>query len=1852
MNTRIAYLIFTLFLISGCIPEQSGRIQPEIENSNSTTDTDTTIDVEDSEVVTTAYWYDNGEASTSLTVDITNLKNGYILGDDVNLYLANPENYSSEYCMYVDFVQTYNTNPKKLLTRLIPSINSNPVTGKITYYFRAAINTASGNEACNATYTDNPTAQSPNYSMNVAGTFSYVVSDICTDCLNIVQSESVKIYKMNTTSSVLEVLPDSAFDFDSLVFRVDMNSNTDNNQPTCTNAQCNSLGFNCCVSGQCVNDGQLKMTRDEIMSTNPDLLTEFDFAESLKTINSNWYLSYPQYYYICLENVPNDDDDGDLNTDDPVGDATARLNSMINDYFCTEELAANSLSTPFHTDPIDGTKTYRVCGLSQVANEDPSMYFRDVMMRMYSHCGCDATIYTEMVNNCPKYTYKAVYDGEDLDFDLSDMYTWMTTNSVTSLNTVSDLGSVTGFARIECVAPEVDPNVLPFQDLEVIVSSKTAPHRFFDKMVDSNNDSYEITDVTSIPDGASGEQEGVEFQYLDNDKLFPANGSYNMNSLLGQMNVNLTNAVPAKKVDLEFDKLYYIATIEGYYTPCPNCAKDYWFPNFSAQPVTTQGVGLQSIGYTTTRDQWGSNTTFGNYEDTIFGRACWLPPTMIPYSHNPSSNSKTQRLNRLETQAAYYMNGYQRDWFGFNKGALIGSFDGVTWFAVGKGRVVRASTTKLYLAINAPFADLTQANDHIVSVQEWDFITTGAQYDYDPNEAINSSLQNEAGLCQRHHSCEVDSDCITTLGWEYVCADVNSYQTSWPKFDPTTGKEVANDEKIGTIVSMLAQGELAPGDTSKKCVYRGAGSPCRIDYTQITDEAQRKALTCAPNFYCANLTDQNKFNKEVARYASSLEDISEQNNHYYGQEANILGRPKQYMATTNSPLHALTTSTINAMDKNILLTDPTAGSDMGICRPGKQLPSLSGSSTINWKPQEQHKSEDTGNRTDYISQIGGCNSHLYNRFKTSSCPILDSSGNYIHLQDSYLADEFVSNLLTGTDIEYNQEEVIEIYANSQNSCGLESIDPAFNITPTTTADEITDNSAFKSIEGKPLNSSSINLEPTLARDACFRRAGSVCHTDLDCSPNYKHADVIDLINPSFFGNEAEKKYWEEYLVCGQGPREPMDPTKTEFNEYDITANRCCREIGSDITMYTEDTPGRDETIGLSTHKFASTNPNASDRYSRYSNIPHQLNSSNEANIRRPSANTDRNPSTGVLTNAVNILNTNQWQTINQTGSKTCCGGGWIRKFADGTNNWSINRLNLDVSNFQCLNFKTPLVNTNNPSAYNLEPFQLNEDSQNLCLSVTDGSAGCAQHEFLGPEDNFDEAKPVLNTIDAVMILDSDPTVMVDHWATNQWSFIPLISADSESLTVLDWVAGIDEAKRKNISVRLPSFITWPDNTAEIDDAASNVKVFLERPTNSDNSTPASECTRITPPNGEYNCIDADQGWASLCGPLSPVSTVSSTWQNECTDECCYLYEDGSRTLKVAFNQKIVDNDHITDPSLSFNSNNNNYAPYQRSVKIEFISPGTLKWEKTAIPSTSAIAVDDYAAQTFGHDSIEHRRSSTPGNAMYYLNRLSKLELLGIPQVTYEPLYCTDNYQKLVPGLFKEVTNVVEFNNSEKTFLAGSEKKPWTDESTAAPWNANSLNQPFVTTGELVNHEPIFSDSEFMCCSPLGSTLQEDESQTKCCSGYSVQDSTDDGAPQTHTCSLPPKINLNVYFNRFVSGESSSPYIEEPLIASDFDEETGFPKQNADVYRKLQAIATTFCGNTQSYTRGGAFGEFVSQPRGNLGYSDSSWDALRQYSIIDSQSDEGTNNNMNVGYDVFQNGIKWNNHIYCAGDVNQ
>ena len=98
---------------------------------------------------------------------------------------------------------------------------------------------------------------------------------------------------------------------------------------------------------------------------------------------------------------------------------------------------------------------------------------------------------------------------------------------------------------------------------------------------------------------------------------------------------------------------------------------------------------------------------------------------------------------------------------------------------------------------------------------------------------------------------------------------------------------------------------------------------------------------------------------------------------------------------------------------------------------------------------------------------------------------------------------------------------------TQNACGKEAqFDP----------DGTGVISIYKDIEN-PNNPSSF-LVPGLSEVSCMRRAGAVCHTDLECSNKF-HAEVAETYGVEAFGGTmAEKEYWEQYLVCGQKDRPP------------------------------------------------------------------------------------------------------------------------------------------------------------------------------------------------------------------------------------------------------------------------------------------------------------------------------------------------------------------------------------------------------------------------------------------------------------------------------------------------------------------------------------------------------------------------------------------------------------------------------------------------------------------------------------------------------------------------------------------
>lgn len=1651
------------------------------------------------------YWYTTVSGGTSIIIDQNNTNSISLRGTQIHNYLNITGNSSRLYCLVVSY--DVSGVKKQLRARAVPLTATEILTGIQRKYLRIDLPLTSENmSVCTGTV---------NTYSNISNV-AYSMPDLSSTVNTIYTSTSVDLYISNSNSiSDATAVPETSLDFSSLYFRINPQSNT-TNPNACSNSSCQAKGYDCCLDGQCAIDGTEK--------SGASSLSTYAQAKADVQINPYRFIYYPEIYYVC----PNKPHATPTPTATPDAQATADalLDFLKNEYYCLQGYKDNG--------------TYDACSSS--GTNGTEAYYKTVMKDVWNRCGCSADPDGIAPNNaatlCPNYGLKLIKNAS---------------------------GVIT---RVECDVP-VNTQPTPFQNLNISVPARSAPHRFF------KTDGSSVDDITTLSSVLPEVlPEGTPFSYLDTiNKTTPQSGRFNMNAITGQFSVDLSSALPAKELNVEYDQTYLIFATSGYYTPCPQCAKDSWFSSFSAFPSSQQGVGLQVSSYTTARDSYNNNSTNGNYEDTIFGRACWVPPTMIPFSHQKNENIQSQRLNRLATQSAYYVNGYKRDWYGFNYGALIGSFDGVRWFAIGNGRRVTATSTKLFLAINAPFADLATNSNIVVSITADQPQSTASSYDYDPSLSLTDSRQNLAGTCQAWHQCSTDSDCVTKLGWEYVCADITNYKTTWPSFDANGNEK--SDSQTYTFNSIL-QGMLST-ENSKRCVYRGAGAPCKANYTTLSTTEQKKLFTCAPNFYCATVTSD-AFNTEVVRTPNLLENI------LYGQEANVLGRPYYYVGARER----LSTPIQSNIKKNasLYVSSDIEQSDFGLCRPGKKI---GGTGYTYYHKLAQHQNKDTANRTDYISQISSCDSSKTGVDRVVSCPLIGADGNLVPTEST---GYYQLNSTTGFT---SVADILKGLQN-QNACGYEQ---------RYSTDGVNFTSPFNSIELKPISSAPQIVTPGVVKDACLRRAGSVCHSDLDCSPNKLHAEQAEYFPISFFGKtDAEKNYWSETLTCGQAVESPY-PGTTDYASYDMTQNRCCRAPGKDFTMYTQSnsknlTPSStdDDISNLVTSRLPQDAPATNGRYSRYSVVNLEDRGNGAA-----SAAYDQTPKVALATTPKEY----QWKTIADTGAKTCCGGAWMRKFADGTHDWSVtNRLSLNFENFSCLNYSNELTKIANINNVFVNSKNYYKDYDKLCLSPSDGA--CAQVP-IAQVTSFELAYPQdadASGSTATMNTSQDPSR--GPTSANYGHEVPYLPV------------GFFPSSYTNTGGEGPfNYLKDPINyyaTAFYIPSYISVVNILD-------------VSLDYYPKAHTNPINVPLAYVAGCNAATnpfDATFPANSW-------CVAIDSSGYAVMHVKGDPGWGTNSvgDLGWGGLSLSSTEKAY--YHAGVKINFNKMNSANYVWRNIGSGA-----QYTDLT--------RVGLTGANALYYLTKLGRLELSGVPQIFYEPIYCNSDRSKMVDGIFNSQATRTGFTgisfaydpavNGRSLGQIYDSTVSGTDASTQS--SKGGASTPRITFMDKLATNQIFSDNQFTCCLPLGTKTSSGEN---CCSNSAISDGT------SYRCSLPPRTDLNVYFNRFVSGEGVG--TSQPgggLVDDDFIPETGEPKLRDSTYTKLSALGQAYCAN-KKVRQGGAFGKFFAEP--NQGYYTHAATANdRYFSILDSANDydstsSSTNDN---GYVPFNEGYRWNHHVYC------
>jgi hypothetical protein len=770
----------------------------------------------------------------------------------------------------------------------------------------------------------------------------------------------------------------------------------------------------------------------------------------------------------------------------------------------------------------------------------------------------------------------------------------------------SNINGKTVIAHYECVYPFDDNTYTPLQTT-VYLSAKSVPHRFYDE----NGVHYERNDVKD-----TYVQEGDKFEYTANNTLRPNNqlSSKGFNEIYGTFNLNESSPSPPAVVDVKKGKNYDIFTDEGVFSSCVTCGTDFYS---NLQKIFPQNFVHKGAGYfpNTVESRRQQNQSAFRADDMLFGRACFVPATMIPWTHNEENSVLDQRRNRLAAQHAMFSNGYNRDWYGFDYGSLIGSFDGVKWFAIGNQRRIKADSNKLYIAVNAYFGDVTINNSFKVTVSEINpILYSGSSVDHD--------TESDGAECQQVHYCEEDNDCLTKLGYDYICENVSQIRTNWPVFDSN------GNEMLGGIETSLMSLVKGSNGQNKRCVYRGRGALCGPSGSTSTNDGysrtdQEALNNCSANHYCAGLTTSS-FNTKIARYANTpynqnASQFVNTDTDILGLGSRILGRPYDYYA--NSPLD------------NDARGQLQANNAYGMCVPGKAIDNSFDVEDLNLLIPTRTES------ADKMFGIGGTMEYaqLQHYAYYAACPAVDNDGGYV-------------SRLSKTDTMLNSESY-QYYPISQNL--------------STNALVITGMEGFDLFND---DDGGVKTKLGYEQNACLRAPGASCFTDLDCAPSrfiatkFKASNILETVL-----NSAEQDFWKQELVCSTDKQERYTINTNQNPDWDLTKNRCCMENGNDFTFETQLEGLSDFVVydsGTGTVQVPGFNMDIDDpqRYSRIHTVIDKVGPIATRSEYPPLYSTQPRPAAPITD-----FMQNQHNTLHLHNTRVCCSQHWVRNLSKGTN---------------------------------------------------------------------------------------------------------------------------------------------------------------------------------------------------------------------------------------------------------------------------------------------------------------------------------------------------------------------------------------------------------------------------------------------------------------------------------------------------------------------------------------------------------------------------------------------------------
>ncbi len=1277
------------------------------------------------------------KTTTSFVLPVDFNDSFMLRGDALSTYLRTIPN-TTKFCLVGKF-NYISGSDKFLILSAKPKLYTDLVKKTTEYYLSVepSNDVANQNDCLVYNLTNNLFSGASNPSA------SFSMGQLCANCSNAVTSTGLRLYFTNG-----ELVPNLVTN--TLLMTISGSSSGGTVNSCSTSTACNSRGFDCCLQGQCVNDGTVK----------PGVLNlpGFDTAQEDVRINPDRFSVYPQFYFVCDASTgTTGGSTGGGETTDPDYEAQIRIlerghlyeciNKTDGEFsYCTVKISdaservpgsfpsasevtaddinfstinptlgtgdrANNIARVRYAGQIfyqqnsialtggtfsavnDGLTTFQTLNLtSPVPTNAPDdnlyiTYKTDgtcqkigsslaKCTKTYIQTSSDTTL-TTYHNSTKTYLLPAYADTSATSNIIvkiggitvaEDTSTWskaqspnriiftgpypiyqnqsieityyVTSNisaltsqrvaAQTSVNAQCGGSTSTGnwnlkpkmegttLVDYDCVPPTSTAESEAPSNQTVLVSGKNVPHRYYDQ----NGVSYD-TDYSAAPD-----QELLPFSYTNGTVTKPNNVSayVGFNEIYGSFTKNSASAArPAKLAKVKKDKTYDILVKSGSFATCSTCGSDYYS---ALQKIFPQSFAGQGGGYSPDYYESRRESATGTYrsDDLQYGRACFVPATMIPWTHKLGTDAKAQRQSRLSGQHFLFANGYNRDWYGFDYGSVIGSFDGVTWFSIGNQRRIKASTNKLFLAVNAYFGDLTVDNNFSVNITETSASTTAILPDHD--------TETDGAECQRAHFCSNDNDCIRTMGYDYTCQNIAGVSTSWPTFDANAA------ELIGTTTKNLSSLLGGTNTQSKRCVYRGKGSPCVADLSNLTGSFNGSALignaACSANNYCQSINSgsTSRFNDRIARFAATpsaqnAASASSTASDIAGLGARILGRPYDFYGTKTPPTTASSTLTANSVN--------------AICIPGRSLSSSTTTYDLNFRgPSSRVESSDKiigVGVTPSSSQVTG----YYN-----ACTATDNAGVMIQHYPLSLGVASINQVTINQNLSTN----------------------LLNLSPLTSLN------VFSSTSGSKITATGYQ------RNACLRAPGASCFSDLDCGPSNFAATKAKTADLSGVLVSAEEKFWEEELVCGN-PDFKNVATGVLNPNFDVRKNVCCRESGNVLTTFTQmlgDTNSPlwcDNTLKVPLVAGENQPINTKRRYSRVHTAYDKMTCDPAVS------------GAGSKPFALSIDNTtpalrlsqilSQYKTLDTVNSRTCCTQNWVRSFhSDNGGGHAFNRTKMQT----------------------------------------------------------------------------------------------------------------------------------------------------------------------------------------------------------------------------------------------------------------------------------------------------------------------------------------------------------------------------------------------------------------------------------------------------------------------------------------------------------------------------------------------------------------------------------------------